>query len=169
MLLRATGDRCDRRMSIQEVLGAWYPILGWRMCEGWSIGSWYQSLCCHWKPLGTKYIKPWTYTQPLKKRTTNFFNIFFLNFFVEQNCSYAIDCWLENWLKTQNHPSVTFALCNSLDFCLIFFKMFNDTLISDEQGREICGLLLTPQCDKPGRLHIGRGHTWVILCFQPVF
>ena len=53
-------------------------------------------------------------------------------------------------------------------FWPILFKLLNDTLISDEQGGEISGLLLTPQCDKPGRLHIGRGHTWVILCFQPV-
>ena len=55
-------------------------------------------------------------------------------------------------------------------FWFILFKLFNNILISDEQSPEWYGLLLTPQCDKLCHLHIGRGHTWMILfsAFFPV-
>ena len=48
------------------------------------------------------------YPQPQKKRTTKTFKIILIDFCLGQNCLCTIDFWLENWLKTQNHSSVTF-------------------------------------------------------------
>ena len=50
-----------------------------------------------------------SYTQPQKKRTTKIFKIIFWDFCLGQNCLCTIGCWLENWLKTQSHSSVTSA------------------------------------------------------------
>ena len=99
----------------------------------------------------------------------------------------AIHCWKIvkrftwgwNWIiqYKQEHPEKKLLLSNpkwsdslnSLVFCSILFKLFYDTLISNEKGKEYYGPLHTPQCDKPCHLHNRRGHAWVILCFQPVF
>ena len=58
---------------------------------------------------------------------------------------------------------------NPLAFCLILFKLFSETSIFSEKGRECYGLLHTPQCDKSLHLHTERGHTWVILCSRSLF
>ena len=66
----------------------------------------------------------------------------------------------------QEHPEEIIPLRNPkwsgiLNFLAvgpILFKVFNDTLISDEQGRVICGLLLIRWCNKPVYLHRQRSH-----------
>ena len=55
---------------------------------------------------------------------------------------------------------------NHLAFYLILFKLFSETSIFSEKGREYYGLLSTPQCDKSFHLHIERDLTWVSLCSQ---
>ena len=49
------------------------------------------------------------------------------------------------------------------------FKLFNNTLTSDEQGLEWYELLLTPQCDKPCHLYRSKSHNWVISLFSECF
>ena len=49
------------------------------------------------------------YTQPQTKHAIDIFDMFFLNFFLGQNCLCILHCWLKRWLKTQNHSSVTSA------------------------------------------------------------
>ena len=70
--------------------------------------------------------------------------------------------------KSQSNPNWSDSL-NFLAFRPTLCKLFNDTLIYDEQDWEWYGLLLTPQCDKLCHLLTGKGHTWMILCFHPVF
>ena len=60
----------------------------------------------------------YSYNQPQKKRTTIIFNIIFWDFYLEQNCLCTVDCWLENWLETQNHPNATYSMAgrNQISF-----------------------------------------------------